>query len=79
MRVQRDNRVLVKNFDHRYRWPNACSADPAALNDVSWEGAAYSTARAVISSLVCSLVFLMLVAVAVWILVSPGVGHAAWQ
>jgi hypothetical protein len=40
---------------------------------------AYSAARKLIASLVGSLVFLMLVAVAAWILISSGAGHPTWQ
>ena len=110
MKLQRDNHVLGKNFDYRYRWPGVYPADLPVLNDVSCEDAAlkesrfrnmvpmafitepdsdvglhrnwssaHFAARALISSLVCSLVFLMLVAVAAWIVISPGAGHAAWQ
>jgi hypothetical protein len=44
----------------------------------NWSSA-YVAARTYISSLVCSITFLMLVAVAAWIVISPGAGHAAWQ
>jgi hypothetical protein len=40
---------------------------------------AYSTARKLIASLVGSLAFLMLVAVAAWIIISSGTGHPTWQ
>ena len=89
MKQQRDNGVLRKSFGHRYRWPNVYPADLPVLNDVScddaalresrnWSSARFA-ARALISSLVCTLVLLTLVAVAAWIVISPGAGHAAWQ
>lgn len=39
---------------------------------------AYSVAGRLIASLVCSLAFLMLVAVAAWIVISAGAGHPTW-
>ena len=40
---------------------------------------AYSAARRLIASLVCSFAFLLLVAVAAWIVISSGAGHPTWQ
>ncbi|MDX6242214.1 MAG: hypothetical protein QOG10_7159 [Kribbellaceae bacterium] len=40
---------------------------------------AYSAARRLIASLVCSLAFLLVVAVATWIVINAGAGHPTWQ
>jgi uncharacterized membrane protein len=40
---------------------------------------AHSAARKLITSLVGSFAFLMLVAVAAWIVISSGAGHPTWQ
>ena len=40
MKVQREDRVLGKNFDYRYRLPNVYLADFPVLSDVSCDDAA---------------------------------------
>jgi hypothetical protein len=39
----------------------------------------YSAARRLIASLVGSFTFVLLVAVAAWIVISSGAGHPTWQ
>jgi hypothetical protein len=64
--------------DSRFQRIRYTGADGGMSSDRECPSA-YSAARRLIASLVGSFAFVLLVAVAAWIVVSSGAGHPTWQ
>ena len=64
--------------DFRFQRIRHTGADGGMMSDRKCPSA-YSAARSLIASLVGSFAFMLLVAVAAWIVISAGAGHPPWQ